>query len=210
MIMKITLKTLVYSFLFIFISSAAKAQLSVPDSLRIGIGGELFSTTGSNFGTDVNVPANSEAGAAYNYGAGVSLRVDIPVISSLFVTASAGYNTYFKSKNADKSQQAITNGSLPNFNTIPLKVGLKVFIGGDRFYAHGEVGETLLANKKALYAIYSNSFTWSPGIGLIFPLQKRHTYIDGGIRFESASTFYNNKTTNNFWALHVAYAFNLK
>lgn len=208
--MKSTLKTLVYTLLFIFIGTAAKAQLSVPDSLRIGIGGELFSTTGSNFGTDVNVPVNGEAASAYSYGTGLALRVDVPVLSGLFVTASAGYNTYFTTKNANKSQQALTNGGLPNFNTIPIKLGLKVFIGGDRFYAHGELGETLLANKKALYAMYSNAFTWSPGIGLIFPLQKRHTYIDGGIRFESAQTFYNNKTTNNFWALHVAYAFNLK
>ena len=208
--MKITLKALIYSCLFICLGTAANAQITVPDSLRIAVGGELFSTTGTNFGTDVNTPTDAEAASAYSFGTGVSLRVDIPVLSRLFATASVGYNTYFTTGNAKYSQQAMINGSLPNFNTIPLKVGLKVFIGGDRFYAHGEVGETLLANKKALYANYSNSFTWSPGVGLIFPLQKRHTYIDGGIRFESASTFYNNKTTNNFWALHVAYAFNLK
>jgi hypothetical protein len=208
--MKNTFKTLVYTLLFLFIGSAANAQLTVPDSLRIGIGGELFSTTGSAFGTDVNIAGGAEAASAYNYGSGLSLRVDIPVLSGFLLTASAGYNTYFKSKNAGNSQQALTNGSLPNFNTIPLKIGLKVFIGGDRFYAHGEVGETLLANKKALYAMYSNAFTWSPGVGLMFPLKKHHTYIDGGIRFESTQTFYNNNNTNNFWALHVAYAFNLK
>ncbi|MFD2143957.1 hypothetical protein [Mucilaginibacter antarcticus] len=208
--MKSTLKTLVYTLLFISISSAAKAQLTVPDSLRIGLGGGLFSTTGSNFGTDVNVPTNAEAGAAYSYGAGVALKVDIPVLSHVLVTASVGYNTFFKSANGNKSQQAITNATLPNFNTIPLKVGVKLFVGGDRFYAQGEVGETLLANKKALYAMYSNAFTWSPGIGMIFPLQKHHRYIDAGIRFESTQTFYNNNNNNNFWALHLAYAFNLK
>ncbi|MES2810601.1 MAG: hypothetical protein V4619_18340 [Bacteroidota bacterium] len=208
--MKSTLKTLVYTLLFIFIGTAANAQLTVPDSLRIGLGGELFSTTGSNFGTDVNIPGSTEAASAYSYGAGVALRVDIPVLSHLLVTASAGYNTYFKSANATKSQQTFTNGTLPNFNTIPLKVGLKVFIGGDRFYAHGEVGETLLTNKKALYAMYGNAFTWSPGIGMIFPLQKHHRYIDAGLRFESTQTFYNNNNQNNFWAIHVAYAFNLK
>lgn len=208
--MKITLKALVYSFLLIFTVTAAKAQRTVPDSLRIAVGGELFSTTGTNFGTDINIPSGEQAASAYNYGAGLSLRVDIPVLSGLLVTASAGYNTYFTTANANKSQQAIANAKLPNFNTIPLKVGLKVFIGGDRFYGHAEVGETLLANKKALYAMYGNAFTWSPGIGLIFPLKKHHTYIDGGIRFESAQTFYDNKNNNNFWALHIAYAFNLK
>jgi hypothetical protein len=208
--MKITLKTLIYSVLFIFIASGAKAQLSVPDSLRISIGGQLFSTTGTNFGTDVNNLSDSEASSAYNYGAGVALGVDIPVLSGLFATASVGYNSYFTTSNAKNSQQALTGVAPKNFNTIPLKVGLKVFIGGDRFYAHGELGETLLANKKALYANYNNAFTWSPGIGLIFPLQKRHTYVDAGIRFESTKTFYNNNITNNFWGLHVAYAFNLK
>jgi hypothetical protein len=208
--MKITLKTLIYSVIFIFIASGAKAQLSVPDSLRISIGGQLFSTTGTNFGTDVNTPSDSEASSAYNYGAGIALGVDIPVLSGLFATASVGYNSYFTTKNAKYSQQALTNVPLKNFNTIPIKVGLKAFIGGDRFYVHGEIGETILANKKDLYAIYSHSLTWSPGIGLIFPLEKRHTYIDAGIRFESMATFYNNNNTNNFWGLHLAYAFNLK
>ena len=208
--MKITLKTLVYSAIFLFIASEAKAQLSVPDSLRISVGGELMATTGTSFGTGVNTVSDGQSSSAYNYGAGVSLKVDVPVLSSLFATASVGYNSYFTTGNAANSQQALTNVPAKNFNTIPIKLGLKVFIGGDRFYAHGEVGETLLANKKEMYAIYGNSFTWSPGIGLIFPLAKRHTYIDAGIRYETTATFYNNNNTNSFWGLHLAYAFNLK
>lgn len=208
--MKVTLKAFVYSLIFVLFGTAAKAQLTVPDSLRIAIGGEVLSATGNRFGTGVNIPAAGEAASAYSYGAGLSLRVDIPVLSGVLVTASAGYNRYFTTAKGANSQQAISNIKLPNFNTIPLKLGVKVFIGGDRFYGQAEVGETFLANKKALYAMYGNAFTWSPGFGIMFPLKKRHTYIDGGIRYESFQTFYNDDSKNGFWGLHVAYAFNLK
>ncbi|MBC7400543.1 MAG: hypothetical protein H7289_11405 [Mucilaginibacter sp.] len=208
--MKITLKALIYSFFFICLGTAAKAQLNVPDSLRIGIGAEIASTTTANFGTGVNSTSGSDAAAVYNYGVGLALRVDIPVLSNLYVTASGGYTSFLTSKNATNSQQAITGVTLPNFNIIPLKIGAKVFIGGDRFYAHGEVGETFLANKAALYAVYSRSFTWAPGLGLVLPLKKRHTYIDAGIRIENTQSFYNANNTNTFWGFHFAYALNLK
>jgi hypothetical protein len=208
--MKITLKTLIYALLFICFTTAAKAQLNVPDSLRIGIGAEIASTTTTNFGTGVIAPSGGTAAAAYTYGAGVSLRVDIPVIFRLGATVSAGYTSFFANSNAQYSQQAISGINLPNFNIIPLKIGLKAFIGGDRFYVQGEVGETLIANKADVYATYTNSFTWAPGLGLVLPLKKRHTYIDGGIRIENTASFYNANNTNTFWALHVAYAFNLK
>lgn len=206
--MKFTFKALIYSFLFICLSSAANAQINVPDSVRISIGAELASTTGTDFGTGVNTPSGGTAASAYNNGVGISLHVDVPVMSQLYVTASAGYITFLASKSAGYSQQAITGNKLPDFNTIPLKIGLKLLLG-NRFYVQAEAGETILANKAAVYALYSNAFTWSPQLGLVLPLKKRHTYIDAGIRYESTQTFYNNSNTNNFWALRIAYAFNL-
>jgi hypothetical protein len=208
--MKITLKALIYLLLLICFGTVAKAQLNVPDSLRIGIGAELAATTTTNFGTGVIAPTGGTAAAAYNYGVGLSLRADIPVFSRLNFTVSGGYTSFFPNKNANYSQQAIAGVKLANFNIIPLKAGLKVFIGGDRFYAQGEVGETLLANKAAVYATYTNSFTWAPGLGLVLPLKKHHTYIDAGIRIENTASFYNANNTNTFWAFHFAYAFNLK
>jgi hypothetical protein len=206
--MKITLKAIIYSFLFTCLASAANAQINVPDSVRIGIGAELTSATGTKFGTNVNVVSGGTAAAAYNYGAGFSLNVDVPIMSALYLTASAGYISFFTTKDANTSQQAITNKALPNFNLIPLKIGAKVLLG-NRFYVGAEAGETILANKTDLYALYSNSFTWAPQIGLVLPLKKRHTYIDTGLRFESTSSFYNNSVHNSFWGLHIAYAFNL-
>ncbi|MCC8424822.1 hypothetical protein [Mucilaginibacter sp. UR6-11] len=206
--MKITVKALVYSVLFISLGSVANAQINVPDSVRISIGAEITSTTGTDFGTGVNVASGGNAASAYNYGAGLSFHIDVPVLSQLYLTATAGYISFFPTKDGVYSQQAITNSPLPNFNIIPLKIGAKLLLG-NRFYVGAEAGETLLANKTALYALYSNSFTWAPQIGLVLPLKKRHTYIDTGLRFESTSSFYNNSTHNTFWGLHVAYAFNL-
>jgi len=206
--MKITFKALVYVVVFTCFFSAAKAQIIVPDSLRIGLGASIASTTGNSFGVGVNKAIGDEAKSAYNFGAGLALNVDVPVFPSMYITASAGYMSFFKSANASKSQQAITNVPTPNFNTIPLKLGYK-FIIGNRFYIQAEAGETLLANKTQLYAMYGNAFTWSPHIGLLFPLKQRHRYIDADLRYESAETFYNDNLKNNFWALRVTYSFNL-
>ena len=206
--MKITVKAFIYSFLFICLGSAAHAQINVPDSIRVGLGAELTSATGTGFGTGVTTDAGGTASAAYSYGAGLALRVDIPVLSHVYATATAGYISFFPTGKSSYSQQAISKTSLPDFNTIPVKIGLKWLLG-NRFYVQGEVGETLLANKKELYALYGNSVTWSPQIGLVLPLKKRHTYIDAGLRYERTESFYNDSNHNTFWALHVAYEFNL-
>lgn len=209
--MKITFKAFVYALVFTCFCSAAKAQIIIPDSVRIGFGVNLASTTGNSFGVGVNKAIGDDAKSAYNFGAGVSLNVDIPAIllSNMYVTASAGYMSFLKSGNASKSQQAITGKKTPDFNTIPVKLGLKYIIG-NRFYVNAEAGETFLANKNQLYAMYGNAFTWAPSIGLVMPFKKHHhQYIDANLRYESTETFYNDGGKNNFWALRVTYAFNL-
>jgi len=206
--MKITLKPLAWSLLFISFCFTANAQsLPISDSLRIGVSAEGATATGI-FGTGVNTSNGGTAATAYQYGAGISLRFDYPINKSFYVTANAGYSVFFPTADAQGSQQVILNTTIPTFQTIPLKLGVKWFTG-NRFYFQGEVGETLLANKAQLYALNSYAFTWSPQVGLLFPLKKRHTYIDGGIRFESFASFYNDGATNDFWAIHIAYMFNL-
>ena len=204
--MKITLRSLIYSLLFTIICLSAKSQ-TLPDTLRIGIGGEFAATTGI-FGTKTNAGNGQTPVSAYSGGAGVSIRADYPIKEHLYVTANVGYTNYFKSSASGTSQQAIFGTTLPNLATIPLKLGLKIFIG-NKFYFQGEGGETLIANKKDLYAVYGNAFTYSPQLGLLMPLKKKHTYIDAGIRFESFQSFYHDNATNDFWAAHVTYTFNL-
>ncbi|MDB4924849.1 hypothetical protein [Mucilaginibacter sp.] len=204
--MKTALKSLIYSLFFIATCLTANAQ-SYVDTLRIGAGVEGMSGNGT-FGTGINTAVAATGSSAYKYGAGVFLHADVPLIEHFNLTVSAGYNTFFTTSNIGTSQQAITGTTLPNFETIPLKLGIKWFIG-KTFYFQGEAGETLLANKAALYAVYSNAFTWSPQLGVLVPLKKKRTYIDGGIRYENFQSFYNDGTKNSFWAIHIAYAFNL-
>jgi len=209
--MKITFKALVYAIVFTCFCSVAKAQIIIPDSVRIGVGLNVASTTGNSFGVAVNKAIGDEAKSAYNFGAGVSLNVDIPayLLSNLYVTASAGYMSFLKSGNASKSAQAIEGIKTPNFNMIPVKLGLKYIIG-NRFYVNAEAGESFLANKQQLYAIFNNAFTWSPSIGLVMPFTNHHhQYIDANLRYESTKTFYNDNNLNNYWSLRVTYAFNL-
>ncbi|MDB5117772.1 MAG: hypothetical protein JWQ79_3264 [Mucilaginibacter sp.] len=205
--MKTTLKPLICTLLFICFCFVANAQ-SRTDSLRIGVAVEGITTTGT-FGVPVNTNTDGTSSTAYKYGAGVSLRVDIPTIEHFNVTASVGYNTYFATSAANTSQESILNVTPVNMETIPVKLGIKWFLG-NTFYFQGEAGETILANKSALYGMFSNSFTFSPQVGLLIPLKKKHTYIDGGFRYESFQTFYNDGGGHNkFYALHIAYMFKL-
>ncbi|WP_214073698.1 hypothetical protein [Mucilaginibacter sp. dw_454] len=206
--MKITFKAFVYAIVFTCFCSAANAQINVPDSLRISLGVNFASTTGNSFGTGVNVATDGTASSPYKFGTGLNLGVEVPVMSSFYLTASAGYVSFIKSGIIKSSQQSITNVPTQNFNTIPLKIGAKLLIG-NRFYVAAEAGETLLANKKELYALYGDAFTWAPQIGLVLPLKQHHRYIDAGFRYETTSTFYGDSNHNSFWALRVAYAFNL-
>lgn len=204
--MKTALKSFIYSLFFILFCLTANAQ-SYVDTLRIGGGVQAMAGNG-NFGTGVNTAVNAQAAAAYKYGAGVFLHADVPLIEHFNLSVSAGYNTFFTTSNIGTSQQAITGTTSPNFETIPLKLGIKWFLG-KKFYFQGEAGETLLANKAAMYAVYSNAFTWSPQMGVLIPLNKKRTYIDGGVGYENFQSFYNDGAKNNFWAIHIAYVFNL-
>ena len=205
--MKTTLKPLIYSFIFMCLCFKANAQ-SFSDTLRVSIAVNGLATNG-DFGTQGNAPTGGTASSAYGYGAGISLQADIPLVEHINLTASAGYNNFFTTQYASNSQQAILGYTLPNFETIPLKLGIKWFIA-KKLYIQGEAGETLLANKTALYAVYGNAFTYAPQVGLLMPLKNNHGLIDVGFRFESMGSFYNNDNKpNTFFGLHVAYAIKL-
>lgn len=188
-----TFKTLLFSLLLTGLSFAATAQRSIPDTLRIGAGLE-------------GGIINGDFGAQYKAVIGASVRIDYPITRKLYITANAGYSMY-TAASGYKGTDAITGVQAADFKTIPLKLGVKYFLFSG-FYAQGEVGQTLLTNKKEVYAIYKNSLTVAPQFGMLFRLKNR-TYIDGGIRYEAVSSFYNSKTGYNFWGAHVTYAFNL-
>lgn len=203
--MKITLKSLIYFLLFICFCNTVKAQ-SLADTLRISVAANAAVVNGI-FGTGVNVTSGGTPSTAFTNGAGIALHLDIPIIEQFNASVSAGYDYYFKSQYAVNSEQAISGTTTPNLQTIPIKLGIKWFIG-KRFYVHGEVGETFFANRTALYGVYSSSLTYSPGIGLLIPL-KKHRFVDAGFRFEGFQSFYNDGLMNTFFAVHIAYGLRL-
>lgn len=183
------LSTLIF---FAVFSTAVMAQ-PVPDTTRI------------NIGLSAGLPI--ALGNMYNYNAGAFLQVDYPLTKTLFVTGSAGYNTLFASPNFSTTPGGILGVKAANMQTVPLKLGIKLF-AIRHFYIAGEVGQTLLVNRSQVYALKNNAFTFSPHVGMLFFLKNRQ-YIDAGIRYEAVSTFYNDKANYGFWAAHIAYAFNL-
>ncbi len=190
--MKVLFNKLSASIFFAVLSTGVLAQ-PVPDTVRI------------NVGLSAGLPIALDN--MYTYNAGAFLQVDYPLSRTLYVTGSAGYNTLFASPNFSTTEGGILNVKAANMQTVPLKIGIKLF-AIRHFYLAGEVGQTLLVNRSAVYAPKSNAFTFSPRMGMLFFL-KNHQYIDAGIRYEAVSTFYNDKANYGFWAAHIAYALNL-
>jgi hypothetical protein len=190
--MKTTFKTLFYLLLFVSLSFSARAQY-IPDSLRIGVGIQ----------TVLPIYVNN----SYNSGLGFYLHADVPIGRKSYITGSVGYNVLFPAPNTGTNPDAIVNVKQNNLETIPLKIGYKLFII-KMVYVQGEVGETLVANKSQVYATNSTAFTYSPRIGGLIRI-KKHSYVDVGVGYEGVSSFYNDNTKYNFWSIHASYAFNL-
>jgi hypothetical protein len=184
--MKLTLHKLIALLLFAGSYLGANAQ-AVPDTMRV------------NIGLEGGLPLNDR----YKSVLGVSLRIDYPIARKTYITGTAGYNKMF----AASTPQLILNVPNADLQTVPLKIGIKQFVIR-HFYVLGEVGQTLLLNKTQAFATKSSSLTFSPQIGMLFFLKNR-TYIDAGIRHEILNSFNNDNEKFNFWAAHIAYAFNL-
>ena len=188
--MKITLHKIIALLLFAGSYFSVNAQ-AIPDTLRISVG----------------VEAGMPNSNMYSSVLGGSLRIDYPITRKLYVTATGGFNQMSVSSTASSSSQGILGVKNADLQTVPIKAGIKYF-AIRHFYLLGEVGQTLLLNKAQAFATYNSSFTFSPQIGMLFFLKKR-TYIDAGIRYESVKSFNNDNEKLDFWAAHVAFAFNL-
>ena len=195
--MKITLRKILYLIAFIGFTYSAKAQnVAIPDTTRLSVGLDGGSPNGGF--------SNS-----YQYSIGASLQVDVPLTEKLYFTGNLGFNSFFPQSNIGSNPEAILNVKVAHMNIVPLKAGLKYFLIRG-FYVQGEVGESLLINKSAVYALNSLGLTYAPQMGIVFKLKNNRKYIDAGVRFERTQSFYGDGGYNNFFALRIAYAFNLK
>lgn len=193
--MEITLKKIIYLIAFVGFTLSAKAQnTAVPDTARLTIG------------LDAGKP-NGGFGNSYKFDLGGSLQLDVPLTEKFYFTALAGFDTYFPNNNVNTNPIGIVNVAPANMDLIPLKVGIKYFLIRT-FYVQGEVGESYLVNKTAVYGLDSFGLTYGPQIGLLFKLHNRK-YIDAGFRYEFQQSFYGDGGYNKMFALRIAYGLNL-
>lgn len=197
--MKNLFKTTILSLAIAGLSYSAKAQTVTTTTTTA----RTSNAVRLSIGPDAGIPVGSLSDT-YNWNLGGSIQADIPVATGLFVTANAGFNNFFgKTYNA-----GLISVKAPDINLIPVKVGLKYF-PVENFYLQGEAGASFIANKNKTGATESTAFTYAPQIGVLFPVGNKN-YIDAGIRFESNTKFYTNGSSNNFFGIRVAYAFDAK
>jgi len=193
--MKITLKKIIYLIAFIGFTFSAKAQnTAVPDTARLTLGLDLGKPSGN-------------LGNSYKFDLGASLQYELPLTEKFYFTANVGFDSYFPNNNVVNNPIGLENVAPANMDLIPLRVGIKYFLIRT-FYVQGEVGESYLLNKSAVYGLDSFGLTYSPQIGLLFKLHNRK-YIDAGFRYEWQQSFYGDGGYNHMLALRVAYGLNL-
>ena len=160
-----------------------------------------------SIGPDAGFPVGTLSDT-HNWNLGGSIQADFPIATGLDVTANAGFNNFFGKTYNTGLLGGPSTVKAPNIDLIPVKVGLKYF-PVENFYVQGEAGASFIANKNKIGADQSAAFTYAPQIGVLFPVGNKN-YIDAGIRYESNTKFYTNGSSNNFFGIRVAYAFDLK
>ena len=125
--------------------------------------------TAVSLGVDFGFPTNS----IYNIGFGGSGKIEIPVVTPLVLSITAGY-TSFHFKNALVGSN--TTQSAAGF--VPIKAGGKFYFGPN-VYLQAEAGTAIETNYDK-----NKLFAYALGPGFVFATGK-HTGIDLGINYEN-------------------------
>lgn len=131
----------------------------------------------------------------YNVGFGGSGKIEIPATKNLYITATAGYTSFYLKDSYRNLLRTIGLSTTP-YGYVPLKAGGKYYFS-PAFYAEGEIGAAIGINHGS-----SSYFAYAPGIGTSIPLTGKNA-IDIGFRFEGWSQ---NNDFNQF-GLRAAYKF---
>lgn len=120
-------------------------------------------------GLELGVPTNS----IYNIGFGGSGKIEIPIVTPLTLSVTAGYTSFYY-----KNSLVGSNTSQPAAGFVPLKAGAKFYFGPG-IYMEAEGGTVIETN-------YSKDqlFAYAVGPGFIIPTGK-HTGVDLGFRYEN-------------------------
>jgi len=194
--MEITFKKGLVLLAFICFTIGAKAQYSaVPDTARFGVGVDLASPSGG-------------FGEQYKTGVGVSAQYDMPLNEKFYFTANLGYLDLF-ANNGSSNNEHILNSTSASMSIVPLKVGIKYYLIRT-FYIQGEVGESLLLNRSAVYGVDNTALTYDGQMGILFKRKDRKSFFDVGIRYQFIQSYFGDANYGTMFAARVAYSFSLK
>ncbi len=145
-------------------------------------------------GLELGVPTG-DFKSLYSVGVGGSGKIEIPATREFFITATAGYTSFYLNDNYRNALRLFGLSTTPA-GFVPLKVGGKYYFS-PQFYGEGEIGAAIGTNRGS-----GTAFAYAPGIGVSLPLPGRNA-IDIGLRFEGWSQDYN----FNQFAFRIAYKF---
>lgn len=145
-------------------------------------------------GLELGIPTGDFA--SFNtVGFGGSGKIEIPATQKFYITATAGYTSFYLKDSYRNLLRTIGLSTTPD-GYIPLKVGGKYYFN-HALYAEGEIGASFGTNDRT-----SNYFAYAPGVGTSIPIIGKNA-IDIGLRFEG---WVQNHDFNQF-ALRAAYKF---
>jgi hypothetical protein len=148
---------------------------------------ETFSQTTNNNKTTLRL-AVGVATPTKSYMGDVVLTPDVRlqylINKGISLTLTTGYYGFIGKQKA--------NGLIQNSDLIPLKAGIKLFVG-DNFYFQPEAGISFATESN-----FDNPFTWAPNLGYAY------NKWDFSARYEG---FENSNSSNGMVAVRLGYAF---
>jgi len=144
-----------------------------------------------NIGLDAGLPLGSLKDL-YSFSAGASIKYELPIATSTYVTLSAGYQRFFiKGEVKDALKEFGIDKS--GVGIIPVKAGLKYYFN-EGFFAEAQAGAAFSTEDGG-----STSFVYAPGVGYTFT-----SGFEAGVRYEGFSESGNN---SGMAALRLAFRF---
>jgi hypothetical protein len=142
--------------------------------------------TASTWRVGFGINAGAATSDAFEYALGGDIRIQKDFSQHLSGTFTTGFSHFF-----EKDHFAAYNQYGSPYNVIPVKLGLKYFVG-DNLYLGGEAGAGFAFEQ------WGTSFVWSPSVGLAFK-----NGMDISIKYED---YTRDKATKDI-ALRLAYSF---
>ena len=148
-----------------------------------------------DIGLEGGAPTYDARTLSYAMG-GATGRFQVGLGDYLTLTAASGYYNFF-----DKTS-SINGISVkePGLGVVPLKFGLKGYLGNSGIYLAGEVGKGFETSKDNATGNYDDKNILSAGLGYIY-----HNW-DYGVRYESLT---GDEFNYGIIALRIAYGFKL-